>query len=198
MYHKIRCDTLKRKFLVTKQGKPCGGCSTDKVRPPIPSISSAPKTKHQEHIGKERDKDVHFSQHPSFQLLYGECSPDPRTTKPASFLFFLLCWEGLFVFSSSISWFCNFWPNFQRYVAGYVERESLSKAFLDVERLLRDWQKRVSTRRDERHNTYVVLAACSLLFLSTSFFWWLTSHLDPLVEVKPFGVRVDFNSIRRF
>ena len=96
-----------------------------KVRLPIPSISSAPKTKQHR---KERDKDVHFSQHPSFQFLYGECSPDPRTTKPLSFLFFL--WRVGLVFPLQFHGFCNLWPDFQRYVAGYLGSHWIRRSWM--------------------------------------------------------------------
>lgn len=102
-----------------------------KVRRPIPSISSAPKTKHQEPQGGrddrgERDIDGRFSHCLSFQFLYGECSPDPRRTKASSLSRSSCCaWRVYLVFSSSVSWLvswlCNFCLDFQRYLADPCE-----------------------------------------------------------------------------
>jgi hypothetical protein len=75
---------------------------------------------------------------PSFQFLYGECSPDPRTTKPPSLscssshagrvcLVFPLQFPG-FATSDLIS--KGMWL--------VMWEKSLSKTLLDVERLLRD------------------------------------------------------------
>lgn len=66
-----------------------------KVRLPIPSISSAPKTEHQG--GEREDVESPFSHHLSFQFQYGGRSPDPRRkTSPVS----SCCSEVLFGFFS--------------------------------------------------------------------------------------------------
>ncbi|CAN6246930.1 unnamed protein product, partial [Urochloa humidicola] len=90
------------------------------VRPPIPSISSAPKPNiknhHREVEIEERDTDSRFSHHLSLQFLYGACSPDPRRTKALPFSFFLLRLEGLFGFFPLLNFLvCNFCLDFQRY-----------------------------------------------------------------------------------